>query len=217
MFCTESKPLITEIIHTKEQFDEQVIDSAFKKINQTKNKDMNMHFVYAGQYYYTALGTSDYNPEARLKSFILKGMKKFKIRKIMVSMIHMFRWNLITKEKMENFCKGNDQNRPNLKESVNDDLESLIKDIRLGDEPNDEVETYFLPKLTNEESKLAETKFSKQWQLRDNLMETFLHGTDADVDETEMAASESDSKFVFGECWRKTFTIKNPLKRKISN
>ena len=38
--------------------------------------------------------------------------------------------------------------------------------------------------------------------------ETFFEG-DPDLEEAEIAASESDSKFVDGYGWRKTFIIKN--------
>ena len=37
------------------------------------------------------------------------------------------------------YCKGNEDE----KESVNDDLELLLEDIRLGEEPDDFVTTYF--------------------------------------------------------------------------
>ena len=44
------------------------------------------------------------------------------------------------------------------KDSVNDDLESLFEDLRLGKEPDEEVLTYFLPKLTEEEMKSVNEK-----------------------------------------------------------
>ena len=50
---------------------------------------------------------------------------------MMVSFMNMYRRKLITKEKMENYCKG----KENKKSSINDDLESLYQDIRLGSEP----------------------------------------------------------------------------------
>ena len=114
----------------------------------------------------------------------------------MVTTIFMYRKDLITKEKMENYCKGNDDFS---KLSVNDDLESLFEDIRLGEEPDDEVWTYFLPKLTKEELKLVEIKDA-------SYLETF-EWPNPDVSEAEMKLSESDSKFVRGIGWRKTFTI----------
>ena len=74
-------------------------------------------------------------------------MKKHKIKSVMVTSIYFYRSELITKEKMESYCKGDEW----LKESVNDDLESLFENIRLGKEPDEQVYTYFLPKLTEDE------------------------------------------------------------------
>ena len=152
---------------------------------------MEIHFVYAGRYY------SDYNEDV-LRSFILKGMKKNNIKKVMVTRIHMWRDKLITKESMENFCNGKEDE----KDSVNDDLENLFNDIQLGKEPDDDVYTYFLPKLTREELGLVERK-------DEDFMKTFGYGMDADVDKAEMMLSESDSKFVYGWGRRRTFTIEN--------
>ena len=62
----------------KEHFDRKAIDSAFRKINENEAKDLTTHFVYAGEYYH-------WGHEDRLRSFILKGMKKYKIQKVMVT------------------------------------------------------------------------------------------------------------------------------------
>ena len=98
---------------------------------------------------------------------------------------------------MESYCKGEKE----LKDSVNDDLESLFENIRLGKEPDEKVETYFLPKLTEEELELVEKRDPRYLQ-------TF-RSLNPDVDETEMMLSESDSKYVRGVSSRKTFVIEN--------
>ena len=114
---------------------------------------MEIHFIYACSYDYKLI----YDPEAfirdRLTSFILKRMKKYKIKKVMVTCIDMFRWGLITKETMENYC--NEIEFP--RKSVNEDLESLFKNIQLG-KRLDDVHGYFFPKLTKEELELVERK-----------------------------------------------------------
>ena len=120
-------------------------------------------------------------------------MKKYKIKSVMVTIIHMWRLNLITKESMEKYCKGEKAE----KDSVNDDLESFFKDLRLGKEPDEFVHTYFLPKLTEEEMELIEKEDI-------NYLETFRWPREA-----EMKPSVSDSKFVYGYGRRKTFTIEN--------
>ena len=119
------------------------------------------------------------------------------MRSIMVTIIRMERWGLITKERMEKFCKGEEP----IKDSVNDDLESFFEELRLGKEPNKRVKTYYLPKLTKAELKLIERKDSCYLQ-------TF-NTPFPDVDKAEMMLSESNSKFVQGVSTRTTFTFIN--------
>ena len=72
----------------------------------------------------------------------------------MLTSIHLKKDKLLTKEEMESYCKGEEYE----KKSVNDELESLFENIRLGKEPNEYVRTYFLPQLTDEEMELVETR-----------------------------------------------------------
>ena len=95
---------------------------------------------------------------------------------------------------MESYCKGEE-------DSVNDDLESLFENIRLGKEPNQYAYTYFLPKLTEEELELIER--------RDTSYINFFQALHPDVDENEMMLSESNSKYVQGWSRRRTFVIEN--------
>ena len=122
----------------------------------------------------------------------------------MVTIITLKRDNLITKERMESYCKGEEA----YKDSVNDDLESLFENIRLGKEPNEFVDTYFLPKLTKEELELVEKRDPSYLKtfIRQMWVKAFPF---PDVPEAEMMLSESDSKYVFSVSWRKTFVIKN--------
>ena len=161
-------------------------------------------------------------------AFILERMKKYKIKRIMVTIMRMSRMNLITKERMERFCNGKESQ----KLSVNDDLESLFDNIQFGEVIHDITTTYFLPKLTKEQLKLVAEKDSNfmqtfaigtQYNLEtfekdSNFMQTFAidaqYNFNPDVDKAEMEASESDSKFVQVWGWRNTITIENSLKRK---
>ena len=106
---------------------------------------------------------------------------------------------------MESYCKG----EKSQKDSVNDDLESFFENIRLGKEPDEKVETYFLPKLTEEELELVER--------RDKSYLQSLWYSDPDVDENKMLLSESDSKYVKGLSLRKTFVIKNSSEYSCAN
>ena len=129
----------------------------------------------------------------------------------MVTMIYLNRWNLITKEEMESYCKGENRHR---KDSVNDDLESFFENIRLGKEPNEEVQTYFLPKLMEEELELVERRDTSYLQ---TLHFGTLDAVNPDVAETEMMLSESDSKYVYGKSPRRTFVIENTSKKSLKN
>ena len=125
-------------------------------------------------------------------------MENYNIKSVMLTSIQMRRNRLITREAMESYCKGKEIR----KVSVNDDLELLFEDIRLGKERESEhVFTYFMPKLNEEELELVERRDK-------SYLETFM-SLKPDVREAEMKLSESDSKFVYGECHRRTWTIKN--------
>ena len=87
----------------------------------------------------------------RLTSIISQGMKEYGLKKVMVTEILMERVKLITKEKMEKFCKRKKYTRRNRStnetESFNDDLDSLFQDIQFGKNPVENKFTYFLSML----------------------------------------------------------------------
>ena len=174
-----------------------LIHSAFRKVAEIK-EDLDIHFVYAGYYYYQR--------QNQLKNFILKGMKMHRIKSVMLTSIGMHRELLITKEKMEIICSGKAEVKEPVKDSVNDDLESMFEDIRLSKEPISSADTYFLPKLTKEELKLVEMKDQKYLKTFDR---TNRFSLDPDVNEIEMMLSESNSKFVAGFGFRRTFLLEN--------
>ena len=120
----------------------------------------------------------------------------------MLTSIHLQRLELITKEKMDSYCKGEEY----LKDSVNDDLESLFENIRLGKKSEIFVRTYFLPKLTEEELELIERRDTSYLQ---TFFDWFINKENPDVPETEMMLSKSDSKYVRGRAQRRTFVIEN--------
>ena len=118
----------------------------------------------------------------------------------MVTIISLRRLNLIMKEEMENYCRGENTFRP---DSVNDDLETFFEDLQLGKEPNKNVITYFIQNLTETEMELVELK-------EPSYLKTFLYSSNADVKEAKMKLSKSNSKFVLGWGARGTFTMENP-------
>ena len=168
--------------------DEEIIDSSLLQISGSKTNPETIHFVYAGWYYWLH--------KEKLSSLVLKGMKKYKINSVTLTMFFMQRQKLITKEIMESYCKGKENER----DTINDDLDSLFENMKLGKRQHERVYTYFLPKLTEEEMKLVERKDP-------TYLESFYHGDSADVTEAEMELSESNSKYVEGQCFRRTFTL----------
>ena len=146
-------------------------------------------------------------------------MKKYSIKKVMVTLIKMLRQRLITKEVMDNLCKPIERRTlsvsnsfetrlesihfgDNQKSSINDDLEKLFENIQLGEKPDEEAETYFLPRLTEHELELVEQKDEAFMKTLYVEMEAHAHGC-------EISAFKSDSKYVHGWGRRKTFTIEN--------
>ena len=97
--------------------------------------------------------------------------------------------------------------------SVNDDLESLFKDLRLRKKPHKQVDTYFFPRLTEEELKLLE-KRDTTCQQRRQLIRSLCFRLMWDPDHFR---NESDSRFIHGCARRKTYTIANGSLQKISN
>ena len=101
---------------------------------------------------------------------------------------------------MEKYSKGEEWR----KDSVNDDLESFFEDLRLGKKTQNDKTTYFLPKLTEEELILAESKDP-------NYARGFIDPHYTPYHEAEMKTSESDSRYVRGICRRVTETLENPF------
>ena len=81
-------------------------------------------------------------------------MKKYEIQSSMLTMLSMWRWNLITKEKAKEASEGKLKNEMGWKDkevSINDDLEifliNLLNSIEIKEET---VQSFFTPKLTRE-------------------------------------------------------------------
>ena len=168
---------------------------------------MDTHLVFAGKYYLN---------KDKLKSFILKGMEKYNIKKVMVTQMYRWRNSLITMERMVDYCKGKERE----KISVNDDLNLVFEAIRLDQEPDYHEKTYFLPMLTGKELELVERKSTRYFQtFWSTLMSSDRShvSLSPDVKETEMKLSESNSKFVYSWGERRTFTIINTSYSRIAD
>ena len=157
------------------------------------------HFIYCH--------TELLYPDAfeNLKEKFLKKMKKYGIwNGGILTTLYMRRRILITNEKSKEAAEGKLKNEPiweDYEGSINEDLESFINNLHNSNEISDEeVRSFFMPKLTNEELKLVEEK-NKQHMM------TYWLGFGADVDVEEMERSDSTAKFVHSSCLRKTVRL----------
>ena len=184
--------------HLKERFDEKIIDSCLLKLTQSKANECKTHFLIASGYYYYQ--------EDKLKKIISKGMKKYKIKTVMITIISMTRVGLITKWEMEKYCKGEHY----VKVSVNEDFDSLFEDLQLGTQLQNDTNTihsYFLPKLTEEE--LDHLKRNDRIYLETFINMPVYRYQYRCIFTGKYKWSQPDSEFVQGECRRRTFTIEN--------
>ena len=185
----------------------KIIQSAFEKYVQTKSyfdqmeehnfKDLKLHIVYAGPYYFHSWHD--------FRSMIINAMDKCKVDSVRVTQIGMDRRYLITQEEMVDYCLGK---KDYYKKSINDDHESLFECIRLGEEFDKHASTYFLPKLTPRELKLVELKDPKYLATMDRLpVGPIPVPIDPVKREAEMKLSESKSRYVMVVCCRYTYTL----------
>ena len=122
-------------------------------------------------------------------------------------MLYMERLNLVTKEKVKKAYKGqlkNDEDWEYYEGSINDDLERFLINLQNQKEVNEDVFSFFTPKLTNEELKLVQEgnkeHLKSYWYYESK-------GLNPDVDVEEMKKSDSKSKYVHGFCRRRTFPL----------
>ena len=190
--------------------DPEIIDEGFKSMVSFGNDELVPHFIYCGHYYI-------WSRVENFKEMFLTKMKEYGMKSSIVTMLRMYRRNLITKEKAKDASEGklkNDEDWEDEEVSINDDLEMFLTNLLNSKEIKEEVvRSFFTPKLTEEELKLVEAKN------KDHLNSYSVHyrGRNADVDPEEMKKSDSKSKYVHGRCWRRTFPLtlekKNSVKR----
>ena len=175
---------------SKEQFDEKLIDSSLQIISKNDVSAIKPHIIYTGDYYFI-------DREEKLRSLILKGMKKYKIKSVMVTRISLVINGLIMKEDMENYYNG----KKKQKESINDDLDAFFHNLKLGKDAVEKAETYHLPKLTEEELEFIERGSP-------GYLRNFLNKNNFHFAGTEMVLIESDSIWLEGWFFRRTYTIR---------
>ena len=185
------------------------IDAGVATMVESETDDMMPHFIYCiGSTYHWVGHLSE-----KIKKMFLKKMREYEIQSSILTMLHMHRVNLITKEKSKLLAKGKLKNDPSWKDyegSINDDLDTFINNHQNSNEMRDEgVWSFFLPKLTKEELKLVEQKNKEH-------MMTYFGYLGADVDVEEMKKSDSKDKYVLCYCRRKTVHLSLESKEALS-
>ena len=209
------------------EYDTQIINSALRRaVREIRNysrenhsKDSTMHIIIAGYKYDTDMNNSKRSWTSMLDGFLHDWTIGNDCNSLMRTHIYMYRDLLISKEKMEQFCTGQCYRQFHHKtpteeefyeESINDDIDLMLEDIKFGRRPTVDLNwTYFLPELTSKELELVENK-DKEYFKR------FKWSSNPDVDEAEMKASKSSSKYVCAYCCRETLVFSDLIEQKIA-
>ena len=185
--------------------------------------DMMPHFIYCcGELYwndvYPRLGL--WQASWKLKERILNKMREYGIPSAIITILSMYRRNLITKEKSKKavelqkearlsstFERSLEYGQDFFEGSINDDLDSFINNLQNSNKINyEEVFSFCTPKLTKQELKLVEEKE------REHIRTYLMH--DPDVEVQEMKESDSKDKYVYTRCYRETVYLESKLKSK---
>ena len=169
------------------------------------------YFIYCGEPYFRS-------EESRksLEEILLEKMRKYRIQSALLTVLNMYRWKVVTKEKVKQAYEGklkNDEEWNDYQQSIGDDLDTFFTNLQSQKEiKNEVVGRFFLPKLTEDELKLVE---QRNEQHLSTYSEHYFQ-LNPDVDPEEMKKSDSRSKYVVGRCKRKTWhlTIESNARKK---
>ena len=186
----------------KGKFD-SYFDAGLKFFSDLGYNDLTPHFIFCQRYF----RYPEMKEMLKKKKKMLKKMKKYGIPSLVLTALEMYRRCLITKEKQKQAYKGklkNDNDWGFYEGSINDDLESFFNNLQnFNDLKEEEVISFFLPKLTQDELKLVE----KQDKTHLNTYSNQINGRNPDVDEEEMKKSDSKDKYLLAECHRWTIHL----------
>ena len=186
----------------KEINDLAILDAGVKSISEIGQDDLMPHFIYCGLHY-----LSDGIQHMKFRKMILKRMRKYGVQSSILTMLGMERRNLVTNEKVKKAAEGkleNDEDWKRYEGSINDDLERFFTRLQNQKEVKEEdVYSFFTPKLTNEELKLVKKGNEEHFRTYGY----YIAGKNPDVDVEEMKKSNSKSKFVHGRGFRYTISL----------
>ena len=173
------------------------------------------HFIYCGMHYF-------WDDEDKLRTTLLNKMRNSGIQTAMLTMLNMWRRNLVTKETVQKAYDGKLKDEINWSwisdwmdgKSVHDDLDTFFIDLENDAIEEEWVNSFFTPKLTEEELKLVEERNEQHLTTYSD----HFHGKNPDVSLKEMKKSDSASKYVHGHCIRQTiYLILESMQNRPSN
>ena len=183
---------------TKEQYDLDIFDDGVKSISDFGKDDLMPHFIYCGDHYHHEPKYCNHEPKEKLKKIILAKMRKFGIQSSILTMLHMRRFRLVTKETTKKAAEGWKEG------SINDDLDRFFSDLQNQTEVKKErVPSFFMPKLTNKELRLVR---EGNREYLHTYVDSF-NSKNPDVGAEEMQQSNSKSKYVHARCCRYTYPL----------
>lgn len=146
----------------------EFLNSIFEKTISKKTEDLKIHIVYAGLTYSVGPATE---MSSFMFGFIVYALQTYELKSVLITMLTMERVNLVTKEVMKEYYKGNrtedkqsgDEMFKMYGISMNDDFEEVFEKINRGNYLKDEVQdgefvgngTFLLPKITEEEHRFV--------------------------------------------------------------
>ena len=203
----------------KEKIDKSKIISEIQKTAARTSEDLQLHYVYAGNYYNSKKHAGKFHDWICLgfQEYKIKN-KIFEIRPSMVTMLRMMRNHVISKVRVDVFYYG--PKHAALAEaigierqSINDDLQEFFKKILSGENVVEGVSSYFLPMMAEKDLRLVRTNNE------DHLRSYFSYYSDEDHEQThpeidfDRAAAYQDSSYVQVSCYRyTTMIIENPTR-----
>ena len=182
-------------------YESSVWASFFKKIIRLSTKMPNRNIRESENHFIFAVNGLNFNLIGRWKNYFFNILSsKLHIKLALVTILTMSRHNLITKERMEVYPKG----KSRIKKSVHDDLDHFVEKLqhqkfKYKHHICKAIPSYFLPKLTEEEKQLVESKNTE-------FMQTLLFKDPNEI-LRKMKKSKSETMYVRGICWRQTFHV----------
>ena len=183
----------------EEIFDIAVFDAGVKIAAMNQTKDLDTHFIFAGNNH---KDHDDYHGNYQeLETILRNKMNKYRIKSALLTWVWMNRQRLVSKKTMKDYYKGRFESKEGFdKESVHDDLDSFFQRLQQGENPDgDDVLTFYMPQLTEDELKLVNEK-------NHDYLET-IFSLEPDLNEADLAITDSDSRFIHGICSRTSFMV----------